>query len=145
MYQRPNTFIRRVANPALAYVIKYVGITPRGAHLLAVRRRHSGGTQTVPVNPLSFGGQRYLVAPRGNTNWTRNLRAAGEGELRAGRRTERFAAVEVPDAEKPPILRAYLQQWGSMTRSQFGVDANASEADLVRIAPNHPIFRITTR
>lgn len=145
MYQRPGTLIRKVANPLLELVITRLGITPQGAHVLSVRRRRSGEMQTVPVNPLDLDGQRYLVAPRGNTDWTRNLRAAGEGELRAGRRTEHFAATEIPDGEKVPILRAYLQRWGSMTRSQFGVDANADDASLHRIAPDHPVFRISTR
>ena len=145
MYQRPPFFLRRVANPALAFVIRYVGVSPKGTSILEVRRRHAGGVQTVPVSPLTVDGQRYLVAPRGNTDWVQNLRAAGEGELKAGRRRELFSSIEVADAEKPPILRTYLREYGVMTRSQFGVDANASEADLVRIAPNHPVFRITPR
>lgn len=145
MYQRPPFFVRRLANPVLAFVIRYVGLTPKGATILAVRRRRSGGVQTVPVCPLSVNGQRYLVAPRGNTDWVQNLRSAGEGELRAGRRAQRFGFMEVPDAEKPPILRSYLERYAVMTRSQFGVDAGASEADLVRIAPDHPVFRLIAR
>ena len=94
------------------------------------------------ANPLALNGQRYLVAPRGETEWVRNLRAAGEGELRLGRDVERFRATEVADAAKPPILRAYLEQWKSEAGAFFGVPANPSDADLARIAPEHPVFAI---
>ncbi len=140
----PTQFLRRVANPAIAFVIKYLGVAPQGAHILQVRRR-SGGTQSVPVNPLDFGGQRYLVAQRGNTEWARSLRAAGEAELRVGSRVDGLTWTEIPDAEKAPVLRAYLERWGSTTKSQFGVDASASEAELVRIALDHPVFRLSSR
>ncbi len=136
--------MRRVANPAIALVVKSLGVAPKGAHILNVRRR-SGGTQSVPDNPLDIGGQRYLVAPRGNTDCAQNLRAAGGAELRVGKRVQSFTATEIADAEKPPILRAYLQWWGTMTRSQFGVDASASEAELARLAPDHPAFRLSSR
>jgi len=110
MYQRPPFIARNVANPALAFVIRYAGITPKGLSLLSVQRRRSGGEQSVPITPIAVNGQRYLVSPRGNTDWAQNLRAAGEGKLIAGRRTEAFTFTEVPDAEKPPILRAYLRE-----------------------------------
>ena len=93
MYQRPSQFLRRVANPAIACVIKYLGVAPQGAHILHVRRR-SGGTQSVPVNRSDFGRHRHRVAPRGNTEWARSLRAAGEAELRVGRRVDGFTATE---------------------------------------------------
>ena len=86
-----------------------------------------------------------MVAPRGNTDWAQNLRAAGGAELRVGKRVQGFTATEIADAEKPPILSAYLQRWGSMTKSQFGVDESASEAELAHIAPNHPVFRLSSR
>jgi hypothetical protein len=83
------------------------------------------------------------VAPRGVTQWVRNLRAAGDGELRVGRRTEPFRATEVPDEEKPPILRAYLKRWKAEVGVFFsGVSGDSSEEELRRISPDHPIFRI---
>jgi hypothetical protein len=73
----------------------------------------------------------------------RNLRAAGEGQLLLGRGRERFVASEVPDAEKEPILRAYLEKWKWEVGQFFGgVDSAAPSEDLRRIAPDHPIFRI---
>ena len=92
-----------------------------------------------------FEGNRYLVAPRGVTQWVRNLREAGEGELRVGRRIERFRATELPDAEKPSILRAYLKRWKAEVGVFFGgVNADSPEEELRRISPDHPIFRIET-
>ncbi len=95
------------------------------------------------VNPLTVDGQRYLVAPRGETEWVRNIRAAGGGELRRGSRAEPIRAVEVPDEQKVPILRAYLRRWKPETGKFFAVSGpDASDADFRRIAPNHPVFRI---
>jgi len=115
-----------------------------GSRVLEVRGRNSGAWRSTPVNPLEFAGERYIVAPRGETQWVRNLRASGEGRLRKGRRVEQFTAAELPDQEKPPILRAYLKQWAWEVGAFFhGVGADAPDEDLRRIAPLHPIFRIS--
>lgn len=119
------------------------GLSLWGSRVLAVRGRKSGEWRTTPVNLLTHDGQRYLVAPRGHTQWVRNLRAAGTGELRLGRRAEAFRAVELPDAEKPAVLRAYLKRWKFEVGVFFdGVDADASDAELLRIAPGYPVFRL---
>jgi hypothetical protein len=98
------------------------------------------------VNLLVRDGRRYLVAPRGNTQWVRNLRAAGGGELRLGRQREPFRAVELEDAEKPPLLRAYLQKWRFEVAAFFeGVGPDASDDDLRRVAAGYPVFRIEAR
>ena len=76
-----------------------------------MRGRKSGEWRATPVNLLSIDTQRYLVAPRGETQWVRNLRVAGAGELRVGRRIEAFTATEIADADKVLILRAYLKRW----------------------------------
>lgn len=140
-YLRPNWFTRNVANPAVALLVK-LGLKPQGAHLLAVRGRKSGQWRTAPVNPLEHGGARYLVAPRGETEWVRNLRAAGGGELRAGSKREPVRVVELGDDEKPPLLRAYLERWGGVTAAYFDATKDAPDDELRRIAPNHPVFRI---
>ena len=142
MYQKPGWFTKNVFNKAVELAVA-LGLKPAGAHVLAVRGRKSGEWRTVPVNPLDLDGQRYLVAPRGVTEWVRNLRASKSGEIRAGSRRHRFTAVELPDDEKPPILREYLERWGSVTAANFGVGKDASDEDLRRIAPAHPVFRIT--
>ncbi|HZC15111.1 MAG TPA: hypothetical protein VE270_13930, partial [Thermoleophilaceae bacterium] len=94
-------------------------------------------------NLLSVEGTRYLVAPRGHTQWVRNLRALGEGRLLLGRRTEAFLAEEVPDDDKPPILRPYLKRWKWEVGAFFGgVGPDSSDAELRRIGPDHPVFRL---
>jgi deazaflavin-dependent oxidoreductase (nitroreductase family) len=108
-----------------------------------VRGRSSGRPRRTPVNPLELEGERYLVAPRGETQWARNLRASGEGRLLEGRRSESFRAVEVPDEQKPVILRAYLERWKFETGTFFdGVGPDSSEQELLDAAPKHPVFRI---
>jgi hypothetical protein len=94
------------------------------------------------VNPLELDAARYLVAPRGNTQWAKNLRANPAGRLLLGRRVEPFTAAEVPDADKVPILRDYLRRWRWEVGTFFDVGANASDDELARIAPDHPVFRI---
>jgi hypothetical protein len=95
------------------------------------------------VNLLSFNGDDYLVAPRGETQWVRNLRAAGNGELRVGRKVQSFAATELDNAEKTDVLRAYLKRWRLEVGIFFdGVSATSPIIELDRIAPNHPVFRL---
>jgi deazaflavin-dependent oxidoreductase (nitroreductase family) len=142
-YLEPGWFTRNVFNRAVAGLTR-VGISVYGSRVLVVRGRTSGLPRSVPVNLLSHDGERYLVAPRGTTQWVRNLRAAGEGELKLGRRTEPFTATEVPDADKLPILRFYLKRWAWEVGVFFdGVGAKASDDELRRIGPDHPVFRIT--
>jgi deazaflavin-dependent oxidoreductase (nitroreductase family) len=121
-----------------------MGVSVYGSRILYVRGRKSGEWRTTPVNPLSLAdGARYLVAPRGHTQWVRNVRAVGTGELRIGRRVEPFTATEVADDDKPAILRAYLKRWKFEVGVFFdGVDAKAPEEKLREIAPGYPIFRI---
>jgi deazaflavin-dependent oxidoreductase (nitroreductase family) len=121
-----------------------MGVSVYGSRILYVRGRKSGEWRTTPVNPLSLADDaRYLVAPRGNTQWVRNLRAVGTGELHIGRKVEPFVATEVADDDKPAILRAYLKRWKFEVGVFFdGVDAKAPEEKLREIAPGYPIFRI---
>ena len=120
------------------------GVSVVGSRILRVRGRTSGEWRETPVNLLTVGETRYLVAPRGETQWVRNLRAAGEGELRVGRRTERFRAVELGDDDKVDVLRAYLKRWKAEVGVFFsGVSADSPEEDVRRIAPDHPVFRLT--
>jgi hypothetical protein len=95
------------------------------------------------VNLLTHDGKQYLVAPRGQTQWVRNLRVAGEGELLLGKRVEPFKAFEIGDDQKIPILRAYLKRWKAEVGMFFsGVSADSPEESLRRIAPDHPVFRV---
>jgi deazaflavin-dependent oxidoreductase (nitroreductase family) len=141
-YVRPGWFTQHVFNPAVAALTR-AGISVWGSRELRVRGRTSGEWRATPVNLLTHEAIRYLVAPRGETQWVRNLRAAGEGELRVGRRIESFRATEISDADKPPILRAYLKRWKLEVGVFFsGVSATSPDEDVRRIAPDHPVFRI---
>jgi len=142
-YAVPSFFFSRIINPVITFVVGTLGVNLQGAWVLAVRGRKSGKIQTVPVNVLIYQGARYLLSPRGETQWVRNLRAAGECELRRGRNRRTFrVAEEVSDADKPFVLQAYLQKWDSQTKSIIGLDRNATMAELVNAAPKHPAFRL---
>jgi deazaflavin-dependent oxidoreductase (nitroreductase family) len=120
-----------------------VGVSLYGSRVLYVRGRTSGEWRTTPVNPLTMAGSRYLVAPRGHTQWVKNMRAAGGGELHVGRRVEKFTATELPDADKPQILREYLRRWKMEVGMFFdGVGPDASDEQLLAIAPGYPVFQI---
>lgn len=141
-YVVPGWFTRHVFNRAVALATS-AGMSVWGSRVLQVRGRSSGELRETPVNVLTYDGSRYLVAPRGVTQWVRNIRVAGEGRLRLGRRTESFRAVEIDDADKTEILRAYLRRWKAEVGVFFGgVSARSTDDELRRIAPNHPVFRI---
>jgi deazaflavin-dependent oxidoreductase (nitroreductase family) len=131
-------------NPLIIGLTRF-GLSAWGSRVLEVQGRKSGEPRRVPVNPLTLDGRRYLVAPRGHTQWVRNLRAAGEGNLLLGRRREHFTAAELDDSEKEPVLRAYLRRWKWEVGQFFeGVGPDSPAADLARIAPDHPVFRISS-
>jgi deazaflavin-dependent oxidoreductase (nitroreductase family) len=141
--KQPGWFTKNVFNRVVAGLTR-LGASVMGSRVLEVRGRSSGVPRRTPVNLLEFEGERYLVAPRGDTQWARNLRAAGEGRLLVGRRSEPFRATELADEDKPPLLRAYLKRWGMEVGVFFdGVGAGASEEELRRIAPRHPVFRLS--
>jgi len=141
-YREPGWFTKHVFNRLIAWLTRR-GISVWGSRELRVKGRTSGEWRTVPVNLLTFDDRRYLVAPRGETQWVRNLRAAGTGELRVGRRVEGFRGVELADSDKPAVLRAYLRRWKMEVGVFFdGVSATSSDDELARIAPDHPVFRV---
>lgn len=141
--KKPGWFTAHVFN-RLVGLVTGMGVSLMGSRVLEVRGRSSGEPRRTPVNLLSFEGQRYLVAPRGETQWVRNLRASGEGRLLLGRRGESFNAVEVGDEEKAPILRAYLKRWKAEVGVFFdGVGPDSPEEQLAAAAPRHPVFRLS--
>jgi deazaflavin-dependent oxidoreductase (nitroreductase family) len=143
-YQTPGWFTTHVFNGVVA-VLTRAGLSVWGSRVLEVRGRTSGEPRRTPVNLLTHNGQRYLVAPRGETQWVRNLRVAGDGVLLLGRRRQPFTATELGDADKPEVLRAYLKRWKAEVGVFFdGVDASSPDAELDRIAPRHPVFAVTT-
>jgi len=141
-FQEPGWFTRNVFNRAVNGLMA-LGISISGSRVLEVKGRKSGEWRSTPVNLLEVDGDRYLVAPRGNTQWVRNMRVSGGGRLRLGRKTEDFKATEVPLDPRVPILRAYLKKWKWEVGAFFdGVGPDSSDAELLRIAPEHPVFKI---
>jgi deazaflavin-dependent oxidoreductase (nitroreductase family) len=141
-YVEVDRFTRHVMNPLVSRLTRW-GISVWGSRVLEVRGRRSGLPRRTPVNVLSHDGDRYLVAPRGETEWVRNVRAAGTATLHLGRRAEEVTVREVRDEDKPPILRAYLKRWKWEVGKFFeGVGPDASDAELLAVAPDHPVFRL---
>lgn len=119
------------------------GISVMGSRVLAVKGRKSGQWRTVPVNLLIVDGARYLVAPRGETEWVRNIRVAGGGELRLGRKREPITVAELPNTEKPLVIREYLRRWGWEVGKFFeGLTRDATDEQIMTVAPGFPVFRV---
>ncbi|AUN41045.1 deazaflavin-dependent oxidoreductase, nitroreductase family (plasmid) [Tsukamurella tyrosinosolvens] len=130
-------------NNAVAWLARR-GISLYGSRELAVRGRTSGEWRTVPVNVLVVDGAEHLVAARGVTQWVRNMRAAGAGELRLGRAAVPFTATEITDpAAKVPVLRAYLRKWAWEVGAFFpGLSADSTDDELAAAAVRYPVFAI---
>ncbi len=141
-FQEPGWFTRNVFNRAINGLTG-LGLSVSGSRVLEVKGRKSGEWRSTPVNLLEVDGDRYLVAPRGNTQWVRNMRVAAGGRLRLGRKAEDFKAAEVPLEPRVPILRAYLKKWKWEVGAFFdGVGPDSSDAELLAIAAEHPVFKI---
>jgi deazaflavin-dependent oxidoreductase (nitroreductase family) len=141
-FQEPGWFTRNVFNRAVSGLMA-LGVSIYGSRVLEVKGRKSGRWRSTPVNLLELEGARYLVSPRGHTEWVRNMRVSDGGRLRLGRKTEDFKATEVIAEPAVPILRAYLKKWKWEVGTFFGgVGPDSTDAELLAIAPDHPVFRI---
>ena len=139
-FQKESTldrFFNRMMGQALR-----LGFAPGYMRLLEVRGRKSGKTFTTPVNVLDFQGKRWLIAARGETAWARNARAAGSVVLRRGSSTESFTVRELADADKPEVIKAFLDRFKSQVQRFFDVPAG-SPADAFRAtASRTPVFEL---
>jgi deazaflavin-dependent oxidoreductase (nitroreductase family) len=143
-YRRPGWFTRNVFNKSVAGLTR-LGISVLGSRVLEVTGRKSGQPRHNPVNLLTLDGRDFLVAPRGEAEWVRNVRAAdGHLTLLLGRRRDERVASEVTGAEKVPILRAYLKRWKAEVGVFFeGVGPDSTDEELAAIAPRHPVFSLS--
>lgn len=142
-YVEADKATEKILNPLVRWLTRR-GVSLAGSRVLEVRGRTTGEWRSTPVNPLELDGAEYLVAPRGHTQWVRNLRAAGQGRLRKGRRVVEFTAIELPDRDKPEVLRAYLRRWKWEVGAFFdGLGPDASDEELLAVAAGYPVFRIT--
>ncbi len=143
-YRRPGWFTRHVLNPSVAGLTR-LGVSVWGSRVLEVKGRKSGLPRRNPVNLLTLDDRQYLVAPRGEAEWVRNLRAAdGHLTLLLGSRRDDRTATEIADADKAPVLRAYLRRWKSEVGMFFeGVGPDSNDEELAAIAPRHPVFALS--
>ena len=141
-YHKPAWPFRRVNNPVMRFLSGTLGLGIRSARVLHVRGRKTGLWRSTPVNILEHRGGRYLVAPRGQTQWARNLRVAGEARLKLGRKLEHIRVEELDDDEKVPFLREYLRRWRLESGRFFDLRPGGTDAEVGRTASDHPVFRI---
>jgi deazaflavin-dependent oxidoreductase (nitroreductase family) len=137
-YRPPGWFTKNIFNEVVAGLTK-LGISVWGSRILEVKGRTTGQARRTPVNLLRFESQEYLVSARGEGQWVRNLRADdGLLDLLVGRRREHYSAIEVPDEQKVPILRAYLKRWKAEVGVFFdGVGPESSDEAISAIAFKH--------
>ena len=142
-YRQPGWFTKHVFNRAVARLTR-LGLSVWGSRVLEVPGRRSGEPRQVPVNLLVLGDREYLVSPRGHGQWVRNVRANdGHLDLLLGRRRTAYLADELADEDKVEVLRAYLRRWKAEVGVFFdGVSAESSDAELLAIAPKHPVFAL---
>jgi deazaflavin-dependent oxidoreductase (nitroreductase family) len=145
-YRKPGWFTKHVFNNIVKALTR-LGVSVWGSRIIEVRGRKSGEPHRTAVNLLELDGTEYLVAPRGITQWVRNLRAA-DGDLAViiGRRREDRTATELTGAQAVPVLRAYLKKWKAEVGVFFdGVGPGASDDELLAIVPKHPVFRLAAK
>ncbi len=145
-YRAPDWFTRHVFNPLMDGLTR-LGISVWGSRVLEHRGRSTGRRYRTPVNLLELDGSTYLVAPRGETQWVRNVRHDdGRLVLILGRRRRTYTARELPLADRVPVLRAYLRRWSFEASAFFeGVTADSSEDAWARQAASHPVFALQER
>lgn len=142
-YRAPDRFTRLVLNPLMGGVTR-LGISVCGSRVLEHRGRRTGRRYRTPVNLLVHEGTSYLVAPRGETQWVRNVRHdGGRVVLILGRHRRRLQARELPAEDRVPVLRAYLRRWAFEAGAFFdGVTADATDAEFASVAAEHPVFAL---
>lgn len=133
--------IEKIFNRAFGYLVG-LGIGPAYMYLLQVRGRKSGRVFETPVNVLDVEGKRYLVAPRGRTQWVRNAEATGEITLKKGRSRQSFRPRPIPDGEKPKLLKLYLERFATAVQRYFSVKAGSTPEAFREVAPNYPVFEL---
>lgn len=128
-------------NDVPTFLVGKLGLNLQGAMVLTVHGRKSGEPRSVVVNPLELSGKMYLVSPRGQTQWVKNLHADNSLALHRGSNRSGYRAHEVTDAdEKLDVLRAYLDRWSWQVKNLMGVSKESSDDELRAIIGKHPVF-----
>ena len=139
-YLRPGA-IERIFGRILASLV-WIGLIRGHFYVLEVRGRKSGRTISLPVDPLDFEGRRYLVCARGNANWVRNVRAAGEVMLVRAMRRRRYAVRELSPSLRPPVLKAYLDRFKREVQRYFPVPAGSPPEAFRDLLRDYPAFEL---
>lgn len=140
-YEEPNR-VARAGNVMIRWLAD-LGVSIAGTQALRVRGRKSGKSRAVVINLLTLDGVDYVVSPRGNTQWARNVRAAGTIEIGSRWRRRSAAITEVSDAAKPELLRRYLARWYWQVKDYVvGLTPDSTEEQLLASAPSIPVFAL---
>jgi deazaflavin-dependent oxidoreductase (nitroreductase family) len=138
---RAPTALERVFNRVFGFLVG-LGVGFSHNYLLQVRGRKSGKLYSTPVDLLELGGKQFLVAPRGRTQWVRNAEAAGEVRLKKGRTQQKFRLRPIPDADKPEILKAYLDSFKREVQTYFPVAAGSPVQAFAALVQSYPVFEL---
>ena len=138
---RAPTAIERIFNRVFGFLVG-LGLGFNYNYLLQVRGRKSGKIYSTPIDLLELDGKKFLVAPRGLTQWVRNAEAAGEVTLKKGSFRRRYRLRAIPDADKPPLLKAYLDSFKTTVQRYFPVPAGSDNQAFAAIAANYPVFEL---
>lgn len=138
---RQPTAIEKIFNRTFGFVVG-LGLGPSHIYLLQVRGRKSGKIFATPVDLLELNGKRYLVAPRGRTQWVRNAEAAGEVTLKKGSTRQKYHLRPITNVDKPEILKAYLDTFKREVQRYFTIAAGSPREAFSTVAESYPVFEL---
>jgi len=140
-FRKPSAFERAFSK--VFGVLVGLGLGLRHNYVLEVAGRKSGRMYSAPVDVLDVGTRRFLIAPRGRTQWVRNAEASGRVFLKKAGRREEFGVRAVADADKPELLKAYLDRFKTTVQRYFPVPAGSAASAFVDVASGYPVFELT--
>ena len=140
---RESTSIEKLFNRTFGLLVG-LGIGPSYIYVLEVRGRKTGKLYSTPVDLLELDGKRYLVAPRGRTQWVRNAEASGEVTLKRGSKRETFRLRPLNDVEKLPVLKTYLDSFKVAVQRYFAIRAGSPPEAFAGVAASYPAFELLT-
>lgn len=138
---REPTSTEKFLNRAMGFFVG-IGLAPSHMRLLEVRGRKSGKLYRTPVDLLRLEGKDYLVAPRGRAQWVRNAEVAGQVTLKRGSSRQTFRLRALNDAEKLPILKAYLDNFRKEVQQFFPIPAGSPAEAFAELATRYPAFEL---
>ena len=141
---RAPTAGERIFNRVFGFLVG-LGVGFSYNYLLQVRGRKSGKIYSTPVDLLELNGKKFLVAPRGRTQWVRNAEAAGEVTLKKGATRKCYGLRALSDAEKPPVLKAYLDTFKKEVQRYFSIPAGSPPEAFRELSQSHPAFELIPR